>query len=175
MVLKQNIKSNSIINNLKIKIASGAALVQANDNFIVSKGDINLVSGIISGISGAEQIEEFLFAILLVKYLSSNAICITYKNSLIAVGCGQTSRVDAVKIACQKAEEKCKILGINPSQLTLASDAFFPFADNIEAIASYGIKNVIVPSGSIKDGEVVEAAKQKKLNLAFVPNRFFRH
>jgi len=171
LVLKQNIKSNSIINNLKIKISSGAALVQANDNFVVSKSDINIVSGA----AGLEQMDEFLFAILLVKYLSSNAICITYKNSLIAVGCGQTSRVDAVKIACQKAEEKCKILGINPANLTLASDAFFPFADNIDAIASYGIVNVIVPSGSIKDGEVIEAAKQKNLNLAFVPNRFFRH
>ena len=171
IMLNKNAVSKSILQNLQIKIVNGSVLAQTQDNLFLSEKDIEF-----SSLSNAKlQIDEFIFAISLVKYISSNAICITYQNTLLAIGSGQTSRVDSVKIACQKAQQKCVELGIDISNVTLASDAFFPFSDNIEIIASYNIKNVIAPKGSIKDEEVKSKAKEKNINLVFSPNRFFRH
>ncbi len=164
-----NIKS--IFNSKTIKIDAGIALVQTNDNYEVDLNNLHVVSGSFND----KQKNDILFSIKLVKFFKSNAVCITNDSSFIAGGFGQTSRIDSVNIACKKALEKIASLNILAKDLILASDAFFPFVDNIEVITSYGIKNIVAPMGSVRDSEIIEKAKECNLNLAFVPNRFFRH
>ncbi len=161
----------SIFAGKTLKVDAGVALIQSNDTYEPEPSNIHIVSGNID----AKMQEQMLFSVKLVKFFKSNAVCITKDASFIAGGFGQTSRIDSVKIACQKALQKAVELGIEAGDLVIASDAFFPFTDNIDVIHSYGIKNIVAPMGSVRDGEVVARAKELGLNLAFVPNRFFRH
>jgi phosphoribosylaminoimidazolecarboxamide formyltransferase/IMP cyclohydrolase len=95
----------------------------------------------------------------------------------VGLGGGQTSRVDACEIACKKASEffdgEKKVDRARGA--FLASDAFFPFADNIEIAATYGIKAIIAPGGSVRDEEVIAKANEKNIALYFIETRHFRH
>ena len=112
---------------------------------------------------------EISFAFNCVRQLKSNAICICLNNKMISTGCGQTSRVDSTKIALSKVENQ------DLSSAILASDAFFPFSDNIDLIAKSGIKTIVAPSGSVRDEEVIQACKIHKINLIFAKSRHFKH
>lgn len=89
----------------------------------------------------------------------------------IGIGCGQVSRVDSVKIAMMKAKE----FGFDTKDAVAASDAFFPFPDNIELLASHGISAVIQPGGSIRDNEVIQAADLNNISMVFTGKRHFKH
>jgi phosphoribosylaminoimidazolecarboxamide formyltransferase/IMP cyclohydrolase len=115
--------------------------------------------------------EELEFSFKAVKFFKSNAIVITSGTSVVSFGCGQTSRVDAMEIACKKLA----LSGANPSNCILSSDAFFPFTDNLELAKNYGITTIIAPSGSIKDEEVVNFARENGINLVFAKSRHFKH
>jgi phosphoribosylaminoimidazolecarboxamide formyltransferase/IMP cyclohydrolase len=115
--------------------------------------------------------EELDFSFKAVKFFKSNAIVITSGTSVVSFGCGQTSRVDAMEIACKKLA----LSGANPSNCILSSDAFFPFTDNLELAKNYGITTIIAPSGSIKDEEVVNFARENGINLVFAKSRHFKH
>jgi phosphoribosylaminoimidazolecarboxamide formyltransferase/IMP cyclohydrolase len=119
-----------------------------------------------------------LFAFKVCRNVKSNAIVVANNFQTFGIGAGQMNRVDSVKIACHKAANFINDNGdiVNKAQgAILASDAFFPFADNIEIAASYGISAIIAPSGSIKDNEVIAAANKKKIALVFAPTRHFKH
>ena len=108
------------------------------------------------------------FAWKSVKYVKSNGIIITNDRQVLGVGPGQTNRVASVKIAIEQAKD-CL------DGAALASDAFFPFADNIEEIAAAGIKAIIQPGGSVRDEESIEAADKYGLTMIFTGVRHFRH
>jgi phosphoribosylaminoimidazolecarboxamide formyltransferase/IMP cyclohydrolase len=112
--------------------------------------------------------DELSFAWALVRHVKSNAIVITNQRSLRGAGIGQTSRVDAVEHAIQKA-------GPHVTGAALASDAFFPFADSIERAAAAGIQAIIQPGGSKKDAEVIEACNRLGLSMVFTGQRHFKH
>ena len=116
-----------------------------------------------------EELDELVFSMKICKYVKSNAIIVTSDFQSIGIGCGQQNRVDSVEIACKKA------LNFNKDNKFLASDAFFPFADNIEIAAKYGIKAIIAPSGSIRDEEVIAACNQHNIALYFSETRHFKH
>ena len=107
----------------------------------------------------------------IVKYVKSNAIVIANDKQIIGVGAGQMSRVDSVKIAIQK----CKENGFDFSNAILASDAFFPFSDSIEAANENGIKHFIQPGGSIKDKEIIKISDKLKVSMIFTNQRLFFH
>lgn len=114
------------------------------------------------------EMEELAFAWIAAKHVKSNAILFTRGNATVGVGAGQMNRVDSVRLAARQAGEKA--IGA-----VLASDAFFPFPDGIEAAAESGIKAVIQPGGSIRDDVVIEAANKLGLAMVLTGERHFRH
>jgi phosphoribosylaminoimidazolecarboxamide formyltransferase/IMP cyclohydrolase len=116
----------------------------------------------------AELTPALDFAFTVVRRLTSNAIAVCRGASLVGAGIGQTSRVDAVRIALEKAGDRARG-GV------LASDAFFPFADSIPLIAKAGIAAIVQPGGSKRDPEVIAAANAAGIPMVFTARRHFRH
>ncbi|MBI4000149.1 MAG: bifunctional phosphoribosylaminoimidazolecarboxamide formyltransferase/IMP cyclohydrolase, partial [Candidatus Omnitrophica bacterium] len=114
------------------------------------------------------EIGELLFAWKCAKVVRSNAIVLTHGKKTVGIGCGQMSRVDSVKLACMKAGDRSR-------GSVLASDAFFPMADNIEVAYDHGIRAIIQPGGSIRDQEVIDACDNAGIAMVFTGERHFRH
>jgi phosphoribosylaminoimidazolecarboxamide formyltransferase/IMP cyclohydrolase len=115
-----------------------------------------------------EQIADLLFAWRVAKRVWSNAIVLARDGATVGIGGGQTSRVDASELAVKKAGERTR-------GAVAASDAFFPFADGVEALAEAGITAVIQPGGSKRDEEVIEAANERGVAMVFTGRRHFLH
>jgi phosphoribosylaminoimidazolecarboxamide formyltransferase/IMP cyclohydrolase len=119
-----------------------------------------------------------LFAWKVAKHVKSNAIVYVRDGATVGVGAGQMSRVVSCRIAARKAEDMAEALGLS-APLTkgsvVASDAFFPFADGLLAAAEAGATAVIHPGGSMRDDEVIKAADEAGLAMAFTGVRHFRH
>ena len=143
-------------------------LVQEIDNGIVTKDDLMIVS---KRAPSEIEIQNCLFAWKVCKFVKSNAIVYTRENQTIGIGAGQMSRIDSAKIAASKASER----GFKTEGCTMASDAFFPFRDGIDAAAEIGITSVIQPGGSVKDDEVIQAADEADMVMIFTGIRHFRH
>ena len=111
------------------------------------------------------------FAWAIVAAARSNAVAIARDEQLLGLGSGQTSRVTAVEVALLKARE----CGHDPRGAALASDGFFPFADNVELAAAAGIAALVQPGGSVRDAEVIEACDRHGLAMVFTDRREFRH
>ena len=120
-----------------------------------------------------DQYESLLFAWQTVKHVKSNAILFADGTETVGVGAGQVSRVDAVEIAKMKADSDAE--GKDSDGAVMASDAFFPFPDAIEAAAEAGIEAVIQPGGSVNDEDVIEAADDHDMAMVFTGTRSFRH
>ncbi len=116
-------------------------------------------------------IEDLLFANKIVKHTKSNAIVLVKDKQLVASGVGQTSRVDALKQAIEKAGN----FGFNLTGAVMASDAFFPFADSVEIAHQAGIKSVIQPGGSVRDQESIDFCNKNGLSMVFTGVRHFKH
>ena len=105
------------------------------------------------------------------KYVKSNAIVFSKDNKTLGIGAGQMSRIDSTSIASAKAENQ----NINLKNAVMASDAFFPFPDNVEKAAELGISAIIQPGGSQNDDEVIKRANELNIGLVFTGIRHFRH
>jgi phosphoribosylaminoimidazolecarboxamide formyltransferase/IMP cyclohydrolase len=150
------------------KKVSGGLLVQNTDLGVIAAQDLKVVTTIAPSDA---QIEDMLFAWTVVKYVKSNAIIFCKDKMTIGVGAGQMSRVYSTKIAAIKAaDESLEIRGS-----VMASDAFFPFRDGIDAAAATGISAIIQPGGSMRDDEVIQAANEHGLAMVFTGMRHFRH
>ena len=117
---------------------------------------------------GPEQMADLLFAWRVAKRVRSNAIVLARDGATVGIGGGQTSRVDASELAVSKAGERTR-------GAVAASDAFFPFADGVEALAEAGITAVIQPGGSKRDEEVIKAANERRVAMVFTGQRHFLH
>ena len=122
-------------------------------------------------LSFQKQIATLKFAFNICKFVKSNAIVIAKERSVIGVGAGQTSRFDSCQIAIDKA--KTFTHAINGS--VAASDAFFPFSDGIEKLASCGVTSIIQPGGSIRDKEIIKKVNDLKMSMVFTGTRHFKH
>jgi phosphoribosylaminoimidazolecarboxamide formyltransferase / IMP cyclohydrolase len=120
---------------------------------------------------GDEEMEGMRFAWKVVAHARSNAVVLARGSRLIGLGSGQTSRVDAVDVALMKARRA----GHDLQGAVLASDGFFPFADNIEHAAAAGLKAIVQPGGSMRDAEVIAACDQHDVAMMFTDRRVFRH
>jgi phosphoribosylaminoimidazolecarboxamide formyltransferase/IMP cyclohydrolase len=118
-----------------------------------------------------DEMRDLLFAWKVVKFVKSNAIVYAKEQMTIGVGAGQMSRVYSAKIAAIKAADEH--LSVEGS--VMASDAFFPFRDGIDAAAAAGITAVIEPGGSMRDDEVIGAADEHGMAMVFTGMRHFRH
>ncbi len=143
----------------------GGLLVQNQDVVKESPADWQVVTKRQPTETEATALE---FAWKAIKYVKSNGIIVTNDHMTLGVGPGQTNRVASVRIAIDQAKDRL-------DGAVLASDAFFPFADNVEEIAKAGIKAIIQPGGSVRDQESVEAADKYGLTMVFTGVRHFRH
>ncbi|PKF51133.1 bifunctional phosphoribosylaminoimidazolecarboxamide formyltransferase/IMP cyclohydrolase [Enterovibrio nigricans] len=151
-----------------VKRVNGGLLVQDRDQGMVSLDDLTVVS---QRQPSEEELRDALFCWKVAKYVKSNAIVYAKGNMTIGVGAGQMSRVYSAKIAGIKAaDENLEVAGS-----VMASDAFFPFRDGIDAAAEAGITCVIQPGGSMRDDEVIAAADEHGMAMVFTSMRHFRH
>jgi len=118
-----------------------------------------------------EEMNDLLFAWKVVRNVKSNAIVYAKEGRTLGIGSGQTSRVDSSEIAVDKAKKE----GLDLSGSAIASDAFFPFSDGIEAAAKAGATSVIQPGGSIRDEEVIAKANEFGMTMIFTGKRHFKH
>ncbi|MGN8225852.1 bifunctional phosphoribosylaminoimidazolecarboxamide formyltransferase/IMP cyclohydrolase [Gracilimonas sp. BCB1] len=118
-----------------------------------------------------QEMKDLLFSWKVVRHIKSNAIVYAKNGRTLGIGSGQTSRVDSSEIAVVKAEKE----GLDLAGSAIASDAFFPFADGVEAAAKAGAKAVIQPGGSIRDEEVIAKADEYDMAMIFTGKRHFKH
>lgn len=153
---------------LDYKRVNGGLLVQDRDIHEISREDLKVVS---KRQPTEDEIRDLLFAWNVCQYVKSNAIVYCKNNQTIGIGAGQMSRVYSAKIAGIKAaDENLEVKGS-----VMASDAFFPFRDGIDAAAEAGITAVIQPGGSMRDEEVIAAADEADIAMVFTGIRHFRH
>ena len=119
----------------------------------------------------AEELDDLRFAWRAVASVKSNAILLARGGAALGIGAGQMSRVDSSRIAVMKARDN----GFDLAGAALASDAFFPFRDGVDAAADAGIRAIIQPGGSVRDDEVIAAADEHGIAMVFTGRRLFRH
>ena len=153
---------------LEYKQISGGMLVQTKDDYRVSAADLQTVS---KKQPSEEGIKAMLLAWKVCKHVKSNAIVFSNENQTIGVGSGQMNRVDSLRIAAMRAER----FDLPVKGSALASDAFFPFRDNVDEAAKLGVSAIIQPGGSIKDDESIAAADEHGIVMVFTGIRHFKH
>lgn len=144
---------------------AGGALVQDYDTKQLEEAEIKVVT---DRQPTAEELEQMKFAWKVVKHVKSNAIVLAKENMTIGVGAGQMNRVGAAKIAIEQAGEQAK-------GSVLASDAFFPMPDTVEAAAQAGVTAIIQPGGSVRDQESIDACNRFGIAMIFTGTRHFKH
>ncbi len=122
-----------------------------------------------------QEMDDLLFAWRVVKTVKSNAILIAKDHAGIGMGPGQPNRVDSALFACERAEETCERMGVEPTGFAAASDAFFPFRDNVDVLAAHGVTAIIQPGGSMRDEESIQACDEHGIAMVFTGARHFRH
>jgi phosphoribosylaminoimidazolecarboxamide formyltransferase/IMP cyclohydrolase len=155
-------------NNFDVKRVGSGLLMQTSDIREVLRDELKVVT---RRAPTAGEFDDLLFAWRIAKYVKSNAIVYARDHRSIGIGAGQMSRVVSAKIAALKAEEA----GLVVPGSVMASDAFFPFRDGIDAAAAAGIRAVIQPGGSMRDSEVIAAADEHDIAMVFTGIRHFRH
>ena len=147
---------------------SGGMLIQDADTTLLEKSSIDVVT---ERAPTDAELRDLVFAFKVVASVKSNAIVLARAGSTVGVGAGQPNRITSARIAEMRAEE----IGITTSGAVLASDAFFPFRDTVDAAAKMGVTAVIQPGGSMRDNESIEAANEHGMAMVFTGFRHFRH
>ncbi|UCD02986.1 MAG: bifunctional phosphoribosylaminoimidazolecarboxamide formyltransferase/IMP cyclohydrolase, partial [Candidatus Aenigmatarchaeota archaeon] len=153
---------------IDFKKIAGGLLVQNMDTKIPHKHDMKVVT---KKNPTDDQIKAMVFGWKVMKHVKSNAIMFVATDRTLAIGAGQMSRVDSVRLAAMKAGN----LGISLKDSVLTSDAFFPFRDGLDEAINAGARAVIQPGGSMKDDEVIAAADEHGIPMVFTGFRCFRH
>jgi len=148
-----------------LKLVSGGFLAQDADTLAVGREQMRSVG---QRPPTEEEWQQLLFAWRVVKHVKSNAIVLARDNAAVGVGAGQMSRVESVQLAVARAGDLAR-------GTVLASDAFFPFPDGVEAAAAAGVTAVVQPGGSVKDSEVLAVADRHGMAMVYTGHRHFRH
>ncbi|WP_428309410.1 bifunctional phosphoribosylaminoimidazolecarboxamide formyltransferase/IMP cyclohydrolase [Hydrocarboniphaga sp.] len=175
LAAKQNVRvmeagswPSSPVASFDYKRIAGGLLVQDQDRGMITAEDLKVVT---RRAPTEAEIHDLIFAWKVAKFVKSNAIVYARERQTIGIGAGQMSRVYSARIAGIKAaDEKLEVRGS-----VMASDAFFPFRDGIDAAAQAGISAVIQPGGSMRDSEVIAAADEAGMAMVFTGMRHFRH
>ncbi|MCK4257231.1 bifunctional phosphoribosylaminoimidazolecarboxamide formyltransferase/IMP cyclohydrolase, partial [candidate division WOR-3 bacterium] len=155
------------LSTVSYRYINGGLIRQDSDNSLDNIKDYKVVS---KRKPTKRELNAMNFAFNVVKFIKSNAVCITTDRMTVGIGGGQPNRVGALEIAIRNR----KIFGFKDG-IALASDGFFPFRDSIDLAAKEGIKAIIEPGGSIRDEEVIKAADEHNISLIFTGRRHFRH
>ncbi len=150
---------------LEVRSVSGGLLLQTSDTWGGQETSYRVVT---EREPTLEEVTDLMFAWKVVKHVKSNAIVVAHKLAVLGVGAGQMNRLASIQLALEKSGERAR-------GSVLASDAFFPFADDVEAAAKGGITAIIQPGGSIRDEESIRAANRFAIAMIFTGQRHFRH
>ena len=146
-----------------------------NDGILIQNEDINyevIIDDIVSKKEPTkEELLDLKFSWIVSKFVKSNAIVFSKNQQTLGIGAGQMSRIDSTFIASEKA----KVQGLNLVGASMASDAFFPFTDNVEKANKLGISSIIQPGGSKNDKEVISKVNELGMSMVFTGKRHFRH
>ncbi|MBS0613384.1 MAG: bifunctional phosphoribosylaminoimidazolecarboxamide formyltransferase/IMP cyclohydrolase [Proteobacteria bacterium] len=153
---------------LEYRSVAGGLLAQSRDIAVIGAKDLRVVT---RRAPSAAELSDLLFAWRVARFVKSNAIVYAHGNMTVGVGAGQMSRVISTRIAAMKAADE----HLSTTGAVMASDAFFPFRDNLDVAAGFGIQAVIQPGGSIRDDEVIAAADEHGMAMVFTGMRHFRH
>jgi phosphoribosylaminoimidazolecarboxamide formyltransferase/IMP cyclohydrolase len=167
-VLKTGDLGKPIMQLLEYKSVAGGLLVQTRDEGHVRVQELRAVTQRVPTLA---ELDDLIFAWRVAKYVKSNAVVCVKDHMTVGIGAGQMSRVVSSKIAAMKAKDE----GLSMQGAAIASDAFFPFRDGLDAVAGFGIKSVIQPGGSKRDQEVIAAADEHGIAMVFTGMRHFRH
>lgn len=162
------VRKQQCLPKVQFRTAMNGILVQEKDTKIETPEELKMAT---SRIPSDAEIQDMLFANKIVKNSKSNSIVFAKDKQLLASGVGQTSRVDALRQAVDKAHS----FGFDLTGAAMASDAFFPFPDCVELADKAGVRNVIHPGGSIRDNESVEYCEQHNMTMAVTGFRHFKH
>jgi phosphoribosylaminoimidazolecarboxamide formyltransferase/IMP cyclohydrolase len=160
--------ANRSASELEYRSVNGGLLVQTRDTALADPATFKIVT---QKKPTPTQYADLWFAWRVCKYVKSNAIVFARDGMTIGVGAGQMSRVYSTHVAALKAKDE----GLEVEGSSMASDAFFPFRDGIDAAAKYGIKAIVQPGGSRRDDEVIAAADEHGMTMVFTGMRHFRH
>lgn len=150
---------------LEARPITGGFLVQTADQSGTTLGEARVVT---NAAPDAKALNDLQFAWTVVKHVRSNAIVLVHNGAAVGVGAGQMSRVEAVELAVHRA-------GSHAAGSVLASDGFFPYPDGVEVAARAGVRAIVQPGGSVKDGEAIAAANAAKVAMIFTGERHFKH
>jgi phosphoribosylaminoimidazolecarboxamide formyltransferase / IMP cyclohydrolase len=153
---------------LEYKSVAGGLLVQTRDTGVIRAQELRPVTRRVPTLA---ELDDLIFAWRVAKYVKSNAIVCVKHKATVGIGAGQMSRVVSSQIAALKAKDA----GLDMQSASIASDAYFPFRDGLDAVADLGIKSVIQPGGSKRDAEVIAAADEHGIAMVFTGMRHFRH
>ena len=166
LLVIKNIKKR--IKSYEIKSLKNKLLIQTSDNKDITKKNLKTVT---KKKPTQTQTEDLIFAFKVARYVKSNAIVFVKNKTTLGIGAGQTSRIDSTKIA----KEKAKNFDINLKGSVMASEAFFPFRDNVDLAHKIGVTSIIQPGGSLKDKDIVDVADKYKISMVFSGTRVFKH
>jgi phosphoribosylaminoimidazolecarboxamide formyltransferase / IMP cyclohydrolase len=155
----------TLAGGLDYRRVDGGMLVQTRD---ITRDEFGELKTVTKRAPSPQELADLRFAWLICKHVKSNAIVLAKNSMVVGVGAGQMSRVDSVHLATRKAGERC-------SGSVLASDAFFPFRDNVDEAANAGVTAIIQPGGSMRDQDSIQACDEHGLAMSFTGVRHFRH
>jgi phosphoribosylaminoimidazolecarboxamide formyltransferase/IMP cyclohydrolase len=167
-LLETGALSSAAAGAFEVRSVTGGLLAQSRDDGMVGAGELKTVT---RRAPDAGELADLLFAWRVCKFVKSNAIVFAKGRRTIGIGAGQSSRVVSTRIAAMKAADA----GLAVPGSVMASDAFFPFRDGLDAAAELGIRAVIQPGGSMRDAEVIAAADERGIAMVFTGMRHFRH
>ncbi|MGQ9620139.1 MAG: bifunctional phosphoribosylaminoimidazolecarboxamide formyltransferase/IMP cyclohydrolase [Bacteroidales bacterium] len=162
------VRKKNAVSSYLYRSALHGVLWQERDTHTEGIGDMKPVT---EKVPDTREYEDLIFANKIVKHTKSNAIVLAKNRQLCASGTGQTSRVDALKQAVEKAQS----FGFDLKGAVLASDAFFPFADSVEIAYNAGITAIVQPGGSVRDQESIDYCNKKSMAMVFTGVRHFKH
>ncbi|MFX1283796.1 MAG: bifunctional phosphoribosylaminoimidazolecarboxamide formyltransferase/IMP cyclohydrolase [Promethearchaeota archaeon] len=148
-----------------VRLIPNGLLAQSIDKHVIGEEDLRVVT---KRSPTPQEVKDLIFAWKVVKYVKSNAAVVCINRKTLGIGMGQPSRVEAVKLALNRANDRSQ-------GAVLASDSFFPFRDSIDAAGEKGIRGIIASGGSIRDSESIEAADEFKIVMVWTGIRCFRH
>ncbi|MDE1900789.1 MAG: bifunctional phosphoribosylaminoimidazolecarboxamide formyltransferase/IMP cyclohydrolase [Alphaproteobacteria bacterium] len=160
--------ANPTLSEKIVKSVAGGYLLQTRDNMVLNKADLKCVT---KKQPSEQEMRDMIFAFTVGKHVKSNTIVYAKNGATVGIGAGQMSRVDSARIAARKAED----MKLDMTGCVAASDAFFPFADGLEALIAAGAVAVIQPGGSLRDADVIAAADKAGIAMVMTGVRHFRH
>lgn len=162
------ISRSPLPSDILVRSSCGGMLAQTADDNVLNESELKVVT---NRKPTEAELADMKFGFVICKHVKSNAVVFVKDRMTLGSGAGQMSRVDSVKLARMKAADA----GLSLQGSVAASDAFFPFADNVEEIAAAGATAIIQPGGSVRDAESIEAANKLNISMVFTGIRHFKH